>query len=150
MDIPMAKKRIPALKVELINERGNLLYLSLLEYKRENYLCIVDNITPSEIGAYVLDYADQENIPLQEFLSIVTRWFYGKSESRPLSVEIAQHGLTSQLAPLYRSFDTTYVTRIVGNAFSYDGMQKTKVRRRRVVAIPEGIAIKLKKPALVD
>ena len=146
----MAKKRIPALKVELINERGNLLYLSLLEYKRENYLCVIDNITPTEIGAFVLDYAEQENIPLQEFLSIVTKWFYGRSEQRPLSVEIAQHGLTSQLAPLYRTFDTTYVTRIVGNAFSYEGMQKAKVRRRRVVPIPEGVEVRLKRLATVD
>jgi hypothetical protein len=146
----MAKNRIPALKVEANGGTGPMFYLSLLEYKRENYLCIIDNMMPSEIGAYVLDYADQENIPLQEFLSIVTKWFYSKSESRPLSVEIANYGLTEQLAPLYRTFDSTYVTRIVGNAFTYDGMNKSKVRRRRVVPIPEGIAIKLKKPALAD
>lgn len=141
----MAKKKIPKLVVEPVSERVNLGYMCMLEYKRETYLAIIDNITPAEIGAYVLDYADQENIPLQEFLSIVTKWFYGKSERSPLSVEIAQHGLTSQLAPLYRTFDTTYVTRIVGQAFSYDGMQKAKVRRRRVVAIPEGIEVKLKR-----
>lgn len=141
----MTKKRIPALKLELVNERGNLLYLSLLEYKRENYLCIIDNMTSSEIGAYVLDYAEQEDIPLQEFLSLVTKWFYGKSESRPLSVEIANYGLTERLTPIFRTFDTTYVTRIVGNAFAYNAMQKSKVRRRRVIPIPEGIEIKLRR-----
>jgi hypothetical protein len=141
----MTKKRIPALKLELVNERGNLIYLSLLEYKREQYLCIIDNMTSSEIGAYVLDYAEQEDIPLQEFLSLVTKWFYGKSESRPLSVEIANYGLTERLTPIFRTFDTTYVTRIVGNAFAYNAMQKSKVRRRRVIPIPEGIEIKLRR-----
>lgn len=146
----MAKKRIPELKIELVNDRGNLLYMSLLEYKRENYLCIIDNITPTEIGAYVLDYAEQEEVPVQEFLSVVTHWFYSKSDNHPLSVEVARQGLTERLAPIYRTFDTTYVARIVGHAFTYDGMNKSKVRRRRVVPIPEGVEIKFKKNTTVE
>ena len=142
----MAKKRIPELKIEVVNDRANLLFMSLLEYKRETYLCIIDNITPTEIGAYVLDYAEQENIPVTKFLSIVTEWFYARSEKHPLSVELARHGLTEKIAPIYRTFDATYVARIVGQAFTYSGMAKSKVRRRRVVPIQEGIAIKFKKP----
>lgn len=141
----MAKKRIPDLKIEVVNGRGNYLYLSLIEYKRENYLCVIDNIKSSEIGAYVLDYADQNNIDLPTFLRAVTRWFYSKSDDHPLSVELARYGLTEWTAPMYRTFDTTYVTRIIGNGFSYDAMAKTKVRRRRVVAIPEGVEIRFKK-----
>lgn len=141
----MTKKRIPELKIEQINERSNLHFMSLLEYKREIYLCIIDQITPTEIGAYVLDFAEQENVPVQEFLSVVTKWFYSKSDDHPLSVEVAKQGLTERCAPLYRTFDTTYVARIVGHAFNYDGMNKSKVRRRRVVPIPEGVAIRLKK-----
>lgn len=141
----MAKKRIPELKIELINDRGNLLYMALLEYKRENYLCVIDNITPTEIGAYVLDYAEQEQIPVQEFLSVVTQWFYSKSDDHPLSVDVARQGLTGRLAPIYRTFDTAYVARIVGHAFTYDAMNKSKVRRRRVVPIAEGVEVRLKK-----
>lgn len=142
----MAKKRIPELKIEQINHKANLHFMSLLEYKRENYLCIIDNITPTEIGAYVLDYAEQEDIRIQDFLTVATQWFYSKSDAHPLSVEISRQGLTHNLGPLYRTFDTTYVSRIVGHAFTYDAMNKSKVRRRRVIPIPEGIAIKLKKP----
>lgn len=141
----MAKKRIPELKIETVNGRGNLLYISLIEYKRETYMCIIDNIKEAEIGAYVLDYADQENVDLKSFLSAVTRWFYGRSDNHPLSVELAKAGLTEWAAPLYRTFDTAYVARIVGQGFSYDAMDKSKVRRRRVVPVPEGIEIKIKK-----
>lgn len=146
----MAKKRIPELKVEQVDSLITLHFMALLEYKREQYMVVIDNITPTEIGAYVLDYADQENIPVKEFLSAVTQWFYGKSEAHPLSVEIARHGLTERLAPIYRTFDTTYVARIVGHAFSYDGMNKSKVRRRRVIPIPEGVAIKFKKQVMAE
>ena len=142
----MAKKQSPDLKLEQVQEKINLHFLCLLEYRRENFLCIIDNITPSSIGAYVLDYAEQENVIVDKFLSLVTEWFYCNSENHPLSVELARRGLTAQLSPIYRTFDTPYVSRIIGNAFSYEGMAKSKVRRRRVIPIPAGIAIKLKKP----
>lgn len=143
----MPKKKIPELKVEQVNTRANNMFLSLLEYKRETFICIIDNITQNEIGAYVLDYAEQERVPVAEFLSIATRWFYSKSEAHPLSIELARHGLTERIAPIYRTFDTAYVSRIVGQAFSYEGGQKTKVRRRRVIPIQEGIEIRLKRPS---
>jgi hypothetical protein len=143
----LTKKRIPELKIEPVDNRVNLMYTSLLEYKRELYLCVIDNITPTEIGAYVLDYAEQENVPVADFLSVVTRWFYSKSDTHPLSVELARQGLTERLTPIYRSFDTTYVARIIGKGFAFDALSKSKVRRRRVVAIPEGIEIHLRKAA---
>jgi len=141
----LAKKRAPELKVEHVQGKINHHFLCLLEYRRENFLCIIDNVTSDSINAYVLDYAEQESVIVDKFLSLATEWFYSKSEQYPLSVEIARRGLSSQLASIYRTFDITYVSRIIGHAFSYDGVSKTKVRRRRVVAIPEGIAIKFKK-----
>jgi len=114
----VAKKNIPDLKIEWVSDRGNLLYLSLVEYKRETYLCIIDTIGPDQITAYVLDYAEQEGIDIPNFLRFVTRWFYGRSEKVPLSVAIARAGLTKQLSPIFRSFDASYVSRIIGCLFS--------------------------------
>lgn len=141
----MAKKKVPELKLELINDRGNLIYLSLIEYKRECYLCVIDNITDEGINAFVLDYAEQENVKIATFLSIVTEWFYKSSDKYPLSVEFAKKNLTEQIAPIYKTFDSAYVSRIIGHAFSYVRLQENKVKRRRVIPIPEGIPIKLKK-----
>lgn len=141
----MAKKRIPELKIEVVNGRGNYLYLSLVEYKRETYLCLIDNIKPSEIGAYVLDYADQSGIEVSKFLEAATHWFYARSDDYPLSVELAKAGLTEWASGMHRTFDTTYVSRIIGQGFAYDAMEKSKVRRRRVVPLPAGIEVKLKK-----
>lgn len=143
----MSKKRAPELKLEQVQGKINHHFLCLLEYRRENFLCIIDNMSPSTIGAYVLDYAEQESVLVDKFLSLVTEWFYSKSENHPLSVEIARRGLTSQLSSMYRTFDATYVSRIVGHAFCYEGMSKTKVRRRRVIQMPEGVPVRLKKQA---
>jgi hypothetical protein len=141
----MAKKRIPDLKIEAVNSPNNHMFLSLVEYKRETYLCLLDNIKSSEIGAYVLDYSGQSGIDVVEFLELATRWFYSKSEEYPLSVELARQGKTEWASGMYRTFDTTYVSRIVGHGFAYDKMEKSKVRRRRVVALPAGIEVRLKK-----
>jgi hypothetical protein len=93
----VAKKRIPELKIETINDRGNFIYLALIEYKREEYLCVIDSVKPNEIGAYVLDYAEQENIDLAQFFQLTTLWFYSKSDMHPLSVEFAKKGLYSHI-----------------------------------------------------
>ena len=144
----MAKKKIPELKIETVNDRGNFIYLALIEYKREEYLCIIDSVKQNEIGAYVLDYVEQQNIDLKSLLQLATHWFYSKSDIHPLSVELAKKGLTEWVGPIYRTFDTTYVTRIVGQAFKYENLDKNRVRRRRVVPIPEGIEIHIKRPEL--
>jgi hypothetical protein len=141
----LAKKKQPELKIEQLNEKSNLHFLALLEYKREEYLVVIDNITNSEVGAYVLDYAEQEKIPVQQFLSVVTKWFYEKSDLVPLSIEIAKQGLTERCAAIYRTFDTTYVSRIIGQAFTFKSLEKSKVKRRRVIPVPAGIEIHFKK-----
>lgn len=140
----MAKKRIPPLQFEIVQERSNLLFLSVIEYKRENYLTIIDNISPYEITAFVLDYAEQEGINIKEFLSIANRWYYGSSHKHPFSVEIAKHNLTNRIGQIIKTFDVGFISRVVGCPFFYNMMVK-KVKRRRVVAIPEGVEIKFKK-----
>ena len=105
----MAKKKIPPLVIENVKDRANLYYMSLIEYKRESYLAIIDNITTDEISAFILDFAHQEKVNMQNFLSIVNHWFYKSAHKHPLSFEIAKLGLTAQLSPLYKSFDINYL-----------------------------------------
>jgi hypothetical protein len=141
----MTKKHIPALHIEVIKERANLGYLSLIEYKRENYLAIIDNITASEITAFVLDYAQQEDINIRDLLSVATAWFYKGSDRYPFSFEVAKNGFTSTLAPIHKTFDVNFVSRIIGNPFQYALDKKAKIKRRRVVQLPAGVEIVLKK-----
>lgn len=140
----MAKKKIPPLTVEDIKDPVNLFYLSLIEYKRENYLAVIDNITDDEITAYVLDYIHQEDVNVQNFLSIVNHWFYKSAHRYPLSFEIAKLGLTSKLSPLFKSFDKNFVSRVVGQPFIFNSDIKTKVKRRKASPIPATVEIKLK------
>lgn len=140
----MAKKRVPELVVEFVSDAGSLHYLSVIEYRKENYLVVVDNITSEEVGAYVLDFAQQAKLDTKQLLSVVTEWFYRGSERYPLSFEFSRRGMTPFATKIYRNFELTHVTRLIGNDFRFDVENAPKIRRRRVGMIPAGVEIKIK------
>lgn len=141
----MAKKRIPTLIVEYASDSGNLFLLSVLEYRRENYLVVIDNISEEEVGAYVLDFAQQEKLNLKELMSVIIRWFYSASTRYPLSFEFSRLGLTTAANRIYKTFELPHVTRLIGNDFRFDFETPPKIRRRRVSLIPAGTEVRLKR-----
>lgn len=141
----MAKKSIPSLVVERAEDQGNYFFLSVLEFRKENYLVIVDNITDEGIGAYVLDFAQQEGIELKQLISVVTEWFYRGSYKYPLSFELSRRGMAMHTNRIYKNFELAHVTRLIGNDFRYDLAAAPKIKRRRVSMIPAGVEVKLKK-----
>jgi len=144
----LSKKKIPDLFIERAEDRGNFFYVSVLEYKRENYLVVVDNIGTDELGAYVLDYAQQEGIRLKDLLTAVTFWFYRGSYNYPVSFEFSRLGISKYTNRIYKTFELAHVTRLIGKDFKYDLLSPPKVRRRRVSKIPAGFEIKLKKTSI--
>lgn len=141
----MAKKKIPPLVVEDIKDLANLYYLSLIEYKRENYLVVIDNISDYEISAYVLDYAEQEGVDIKQFLSIVNHWFYKSANKYPLSFELARIGVLDRLSPIFRTFDIGFISRVIGHPFKFDLNTKTKIKRRKVVPPPSSVEVRFKR-----
>lgn len=128
----MAKKRIPELQVEVTSDTANLFYLSVLQYRKDHHLVVVDNITNDTVSAYMLDRATQEGIDLKQLLSVVTRWFYEASHKHPLSLEFSKLGMTHATNRILKNFELSHVTRIVGQDFQYDLHTAPKIRRRRV------------------
>lgn len=138
------KKKIPPLHVEHFQDHTNATFLSLIEFKRTTFLGIVNNLSSVELEAYVLDYAHRESIELVEFLSVCNRWYYGSSHLYPLSVELSKLGLSRRFQGMFRSFDINYVSRVVGLPFSFGHLDKSKVKRKRVIPVPDTIEIRLK------
>ena len=141
----MAKKRVPNLIVEFASDSGNMFFLTVLEYRRQNYLAIIDNVTSEEVGAYVLDFAQQERLDLRQLLSAITLWFYRGSGKYPLSFEFSRLGMTPMTNLIYKTFELPHVTRLIGNDFRFDLETPPKIRRRRVSLIPAGTEVRLKR-----
>lgn len=138
-------KKIPPLLIETKSDNSNYFFLSVLEYKKESYLVVVDNVTNNEICAYVLDMAEAEKIDAQWFLNVCLQWYYGGSDRYPVSFEFNKIGAAGKVAPLLKTFKIDYVTRLIGEVFQYDMYSKPKVRRKKISQIPSTPELELKK-----
>lgn len=141
----MAKKRVPNLIVEFASDSGTYFFLSVLEYRKENFLVVVDNVSSDEVGAYVLDFAQQERLDVKQLMTIITKWFYGGSHRFPLSFEFSRLGMTEYTTRIYKTFELAHVTRLIGYDFKYDFETAPKIRHRRVSLIPAGTEIHLRR-----
>lgn len=140
----MAKK-IPPLVLENLDSNENHAYLTLIIYKKQKYLVVVDNIVNEEISAFVLDNISSEDIDTQWFISVCNLWFYSSSEKYPLSFEFAKLGQLDKVKTIIKTFNINSVSRIIGRIFMYNIQNKPKVKRRKIIPVPDYIEIKLKK-----
>lgn len=143
--VHVSKKKIPPLIIDNIEEQTNLHLLSVVEYRRNEYTCVIDNITPSELRVYVLDKWHPGALTPEELLSEAIYWYYDTSHKNQFSVFLASKGLAMHATPMYRAFDINGVSRVVGKAFHYTDLVKTKIKRRRLIPIQEGTPVVFKK-----
>lgn len=139
------KKKIPPLIIDNIEEAKNLHLLSLVEYRRVEYTCIIDNITPTELKVYAIDKAHPEAILPKQLVSEAIYWYYNCSDKYQFSVYLASKDLAQHATPFYHSFDINGVSRVVGRAFHFPDLSKAKIKRRRIIPIQEGIPVVFKK-----
>jgi hypothetical protein len=137
------RKKIPPLIIDNIEELDNLYLLSNIEYHRQNYTCIIDNITSNEIKAYTLDnkYKDLSNLIITEAIY----WFYNSSSKHSFSIHLAKQGLSDDAFALYKNFNIPGISRVVGKVFKFDHFTKPKIKKRRVLPISAGVEVKFKK-----
>jgi hypothetical protein len=137
--------KAPPLVFEELQDELNCIFLTLIEYKRVKYLTIVENVIDDEIHAYVLDLLPAEEVDPNWFMQVATKWFYSSSERYPLSFEFAKLGQGEVIKKALRTFNINSASRVIGKLFKYNVNAKPKVRRRKVLTLPERIEIKLKK-----
>jgi hypothetical protein len=141
------KIKAPPLILEKISDETNLHFLSFIEYKRREYVGIIDNITQHHVKAYIFENIRPNSIKLNDFMSTAIKWYYSESYKKPLSISISQQGLSNLTSPLYKQFDINGISRIVGQPFIFDHFTTQSVKKKKVLQIPEGIEIRLKKVA---
>jgi len=138
------KQKIPKIVFEQISGPGNLKFLSMLEHKNNQYIVVVDNIVQNDIFVYTLDYAEQESINLNAFITVAEQWYNTNSMKYPLSFELSRFGLSSATSKIYRTFDLNTVQRLVGTPFKFDLSTPVKIKRRISNEVPSCVLIKPK------
>jgi hypothetical protein len=117
-------------------------FITLIQYKKQPLLTIVDNINDSSVKAYVLDLCRSENINEDLIVTVAANWFYNNSANYPVSIEYSKQNLLETTSKIYKILNIEFITRVIGPTFRFPTNQVSSVRRRRRKGLAEGIEIK--------
>lgn len=105
-------------------------FITLLQFRKEHYLTIIDDSDDEEIKALVLDLCDPSEINKEMVLEIAIEWFK-TSRHVPLSIFFSMQGLSHIVEKIYRTFNTECTTRVIGPLPRYNMDQAPVVKRKK-------------------
>jgi len=117
-------------------------FVTMIVYRKQPMLAIVDNADDETIKAFVLDYCGAESVN-EEFLIVAAADWYFENRSRfPVSVEFSRRGMTSETSRIYRSLNVEFISRVIGPVPKFPMAQVKSIKRRRRKALPAGVEIR--------
>jgi hypothetical protein len=116
-------------------------FITLIQYRDEHYLSIIDNADEKTIHAYVLDYCGPANVSENHLVDIAAEWWDNRKDRFPISFEFSRLGLTDQVSKIHRSFNIEYVKRIIGPLPKFEMSETSSVKRRKRKPVPEGMEV---------
>lgn len=111
-------------------------FITLVQYRRQPMLVIVDNATPDLVHAFVLDLCGPEGVDEQMVISIALEWHLNSASQYPVSIEFSRAGLTREVSKIYRSLNVEFISRVIGPVPLYDMVSVKSVKKRRRKPIP--------------
>ena len=119
---------------------AGLPFLTLIQYRKQPMLAVVDNADDETVKAYVLDLCGPEEVSEELILSVVAEW-YNSADKVPLSIEFSRRGLTSIASKIYRSVNIEFISRIIGPVPIYPMSEVKSIKRRRRRAISSSVEV---------
>lgn len=116
-------------------------FLTLIQFRKQPMLVIVDNVDAKLIRAYVLDLCGPLHVKEEDVVLVAAEWFDNNRDKFPLSIEFSRRGMTEETSKIYRTFDVDYVSRVIGPTPEFPMGPVKSVKRRRRKPIPAGMEI---------
>lgn len=132
---------IPLIIEEHPDDYDGYPFITLIQYRDEHYLTIVDNADKKSIHAYVLDLCGPESVDENIIVSIVVDWWENRRDRFPVSFEFSRLGITSEVSKIHKSFNKEYVKRIIGPLSTFEMEKTSSVKRRKRKPIPPGMTV---------
>lgn len=108
-------------------------FITLIQYKNDILLTIIDNTTDKFICAYELDLCNAAKIDEKAIIEVAKEWYFIEGHRYPLSVEFSKRGLTPIVNEIYRKYEINYITRVVGPLMKFEINEvKNKKKRKKV------------------
>lgn len=111
-------------------------FITLIQYRKQPLLTIVDNADDSVIKAYVLDVCGPERVDEEALIRAANEWYTNSRSLHPISVEFSRLGMTPITSRIYRALNIEFVSRVIGPVPKYpvDTVKSIKRRRRKPIA----------------
>lgn len=116
-------------------------FITLIKYRHNVLLTIVDNVTEEHIKAFVIDYCGSENVNEEEFIEAVRQWHDETPRTVPISIEFSKQNIMQKFSKIYRTLNVEFVSRVIGPVCKYDMNTTLSVRRKRRKPLPIGVEI---------
>ena len=132
---------IPLIVEEHPSEYGGYPFITLIQFRDQNVLAIVDNANDKLIKSYVLDLCEPANVDEELIINAAVDWFNNRRDQYPLSFEFSRLGITADASRIYRTYNIEFVTRVIGPLPKFDMGEVHSVKRRRRKAVPPGMEV---------
>ena len=116
-------------------------FLTLVQYRKNPMLVIVDNADDEILRTFVLDLCGPEGISEDVLFKTALYWYENNRGNFPISVEFSKIGLTPQTSRIYRALNIEFVSRVIGPVPTYPMKTVKSIKRRRRKPIPFGVEI---------
>ena len=116
-------------------------FITLLQYRQQHILTIIDNVDRKTIKAYVLDDCGPTNVNEELVISVAVEWYTKSKDHYPLSFEFSRMGLTDEVSPIYKKFNIDFVSRLIGPTTTFDMANVLSTKRRRRKELPAGMVV---------
>ena len=135
-------KQVPLIVEPHPDDYNGYPFITLIQYRDKHLLSVVDNATTKVIKAFVLDLCAPEGINEEIVVGLIANWYdTGGFERYPLSIEFSKLGIANEMAKIFRTFNTEFVTRVIGPLPSFEMLETKSIRRRKKREIPPGVVV---------
>lgn len=116
-------------------------FITLIQYRKQPMLVIVDNADDEVIRAFVLDMCGPERVDEEMIIHAASEWYTTNRSQFPISIEFSRRGMTSVTSKIYRALNVEFVSRVIGPVPKYPMSTVKSIKRRRRKPISASIQI---------
>lgn len=116
-------------------------FITLIQYRKQPMLAIVDNADDQVIRAFVLDLCGPEHVDEEMVIRTAAEWFENNKSNFPISIEFSRRGMTCVTSKIYRALNIEFISRVIGPIQKYPLSTVKSLKRRRRKPISANVEI---------
>lgn len=117
-------------------------FITLIEYREEHTLTLVDNSDDKTIKAFVLDMCGPARVNEELLIHVAEDWYESKRYlTQPVSFAFSRMRVSNQASKIFRTFNIDHVTRVIGPLPRFEMKEGQTIKRRRRKPVPPGVEV---------